>query len=134
LAIALLGSILMAIVVAVLGPVITVALFKRRPILVIAGFIGLIEFGLGSLLWLWGACRVARPESPWAKAFYGPEKLAEARRRYSRKPLGTGATAARTPATKPAQPTTNVYIDARSVHLHDRGVPRDDRSGNLEQR
>ncbi len=77
LAIALLDSILIAVVVAVLGPVITIALFKRRPILVIAGFIGMVEFGLGSLLWLWGACRLARPESAWAKAFYRPGEARE---------------------------------------------------------
>jgi hypothetical protein len=99
LALAFFDSLLIAVVVAVLGPVITIALFKRRPILVIAGFIGLVEFGLGSLLWLWGACRVARPESAWARAFYGPKKLAKARRRYSQKRRqGVGATPVRTPA------------------------------------
>jgi hypothetical protein len=128
LAIALSGSILIAVVVAVLAPIITIALLKGRPILVIAGFIGLVEFGLGSLLWLWGALRLARPESAWARAFYGPEKLAKARRRYSQKRLGVGATAVRRPTTKSAYPTINVCVDARSVHLHDHRVPADDRS------
>lgn len=99
LAIALFDSLLIAVVVAVIAPVITIALFKRRPILVIAGFVGLVEFGLGSLLWLWGACRVARPKSAWARAFYGPEKLAKAGRRYAHKRRqGTGATPVSTPA------------------------------------
>jgi hypothetical protein len=43
-------------------------------------------FWLGFLLigtiWLVAACRLAYPDSPWARRFYGPEKMERARRRF----------------------------------------------------
>jgi len=128
-AIALFDAIFLGIVLAVLAPTVTVAGFKGRWILLAAGFIGLVSFGLGSLLWLWGACRLARPRSAWAKAFYGPDKFEKARRRYWPKPVqGPRANPARTRTAGPGYPTINVYIDARSVHVHGRGVPAHNRS------
>lgn len=34
------------------------------------------------LVWFLAAFRLARPFSPWARRFYGPEKLSRARARY----------------------------------------------------
>jgi hypothetical protein len=41
--------------------------------------VGLLTLGL---VWLIAAPRLAKPNSPWAKRFYGPEKLERSRRRY----------------------------------------------------
>jgi hypothetical protein len=40
---------------------------------------GLLLLGL---VWLIGAPRLAKPNSPWARRFYGSEKLERSRRRY----------------------------------------------------
>jgi hypothetical protein len=42
-------------------------------------FAGLLTLGL---VWLIAAPRLAKPNSPWAKRFYGSDKLERARRRY----------------------------------------------------
>jgi hypothetical protein len=34
------------------------------------------------LVWLWAPFRLAKPNSPWARRFYGPEKLEKARERF----------------------------------------------------
>ena len=33
-------------------------------------------------IWLVAACRLARPDSPWARRFYGPRKMKRARLRF----------------------------------------------------
>jgi hypothetical protein len=52
----------------------------------ISFFKGRIALGLLAIfVWpcgLWAACRLAMPSSPWARRFYGDEKLARARRRF----------------------------------------------------
>ena len=40
-------------------------------------FLGLLTGGLG---WPATALLIARPDSPWGRSFYGPDKLARARR------------------------------------------------------
>jgi hypothetical protein len=42
-------------------------------------FAGLLTLGL---VWLIAGARLAKPNSPWAKRFYGSEKLERSRRRY----------------------------------------------------
>jgi hypothetical protein len=42
-------------------------------------FAGLLTLGL---VWLIATPRLAKPNSPWAKRFYGSEKLERSRRRY----------------------------------------------------
>ena len=59
----------------VLTPAVITAL-KGQWLLFGAGFLGL------GLVWVIAAFRLARPNSRWAKRFYGPEKLARARARY----------------------------------------------------
>jgi hypothetical protein len=54
--------------------VITVA--KGQIALLFAGFL------LLGLIWSIAALRLAKPNSPWAKRFYGPEKLERSRQRY----------------------------------------------------
>lgn len=44
-----------------------------------AFFLGLLVLGT---VWLVAACRLARPESWWARRFYGPEKLQRAADRF----------------------------------------------------
>jgi hypothetical protein len=62
------------------------ALFVVIPALVTVakGHIGLFFAGflLLGLIWWIAAWRLAKPNSPWAKRFYGPEKLERSRRRY----------------------------------------------------
>jgi hypothetical protein len=38
----------------------------------------------GGLIWPATALLIARPDSPWGRSFYGPDKLARARRRRPR--------------------------------------------------
>ena len=54
--------------------VITVA--KGHIALFFAGFL------LLGLIWSIAALRLAKPNSPWAKRFYGPKKLEKSRQRY----------------------------------------------------
>jgi hypothetical protein len=42
-----------------------------------------LGFLLTGVVWLVAACRLARPDSPWARRFYGPEKMERARRRFA---------------------------------------------------
>jgi hypothetical protein len=42
-------------------------------------FAGLLFAGI---IWLVAAMRLARPDSYWARRFYGPDKLARSKRRY----------------------------------------------------
>jgi hypothetical protein len=39
------------------------------------------------IFWIIGACRLGKPSSYWAKRRYGDLEIAEARRRFSRKPF-----------------------------------------------
>jgi hypothetical protein len=64
-----------------LGPV-TVAEMKGNDILVGAGW-----FTLGITWWI-AAFRLAKPESWWARHFYGPRKLARAEARWGEDELG----------------------------------------------
>jgi hypothetical protein len=69
------------VVVLFLGPV-TVAEMKGNSMLVGAGW-----FTLGITWWI-AAFRLAKPESWWARHFYGPHKLARAEARWSEGELG----------------------------------------------
>lgn len=69
------------VVVLFLGPV-TVAEMKGNSILVGAGW-----FTLGITWWI-AAFRLAKPESWWARNFYGPRKLARAEARWGEDELG----------------------------------------------
>lgn len=44
-------------------------------------FLGVLAL-LIPFLGLWGTLRIAKPQSPWARRFYGEQKLEKARRRY----------------------------------------------------
>lgn len=54
----------------------TITVAKGHIILFFAGFF------VAGLIWLIAALRLAKPNSPWARRFYGPEKLERSRRRY----------------------------------------------------
>jgi hypothetical protein len=58
-----------------LGPA-TVLWLKGRSDLVL---LGLCTLGL---VWIVGLTRIAKPDSWWARRFYGPDKLAKARARH----------------------------------------------------
>jgi hypothetical protein len=136
LAVELLGSVLLAqsgsnaiLLAALVGAaiaLITVALFKGRWALVVVGFVGLFVHGLGALLWPWGAIRLAKPDSAWAKAFYGSGRLERAKARYA--PPGQPAA---DPSPAERSPTViNLWVDARSLHLH--GGRGDSQAGETE--
>jgi hypothetical protein len=65
-----------AILVVVIGVPATITWKKGHRA---AFWIGLLLLGV---VWLVAACRLARPSSPWARRFYGPEKMERARRRF----------------------------------------------------
>jgi hypothetical protein len=65
----------------ILGPV-TVAEMKGNNILVGAGW-----FTMGITWWI-AAFRLAKPESWWARHFYGPRKLGRAEARWGEDELG----------------------------------------------
>jgi hypothetical protein len=72
---------LIAVGIAVLVFEITMVLISFSKFRLAHGMFGLV---LGPLAW-WGAARLAKPNSPWAKRFYGersPEKQARAESRY----------------------------------------------------
>lgn len=50
---------------------------KGQRLLFVAGLL------LAGIVWLVAALRLARPGSYWARRFYGPEKLARAKQRFS---------------------------------------------------
>jgi hypothetical protein len=54
----------------------TVTALKRQWLLFVAGWLTI------GLVWWIASLRLARPDSWWARRFYGPEKLARAQRRY----------------------------------------------------
>ena len=68
---------------------ITVALFKGRWQMVLVGFLGLIAWGLGALLWLYAALSLAKPGSWWARSFYGQNKLMRAWGKFTPPPAWT---------------------------------------------
>jgi hypothetical protein len=41
-----------------------------------------LGFLLLGMVWVVAACRLARPSSPWARRFYGPEKMRRAEARF----------------------------------------------------
>jgi hypothetical protein len=49
---------------------ITVALLKGRGPMVLVGFVGLMAWGLGALLWPYAALSLAKPDSWWARNLY----------------------------------------------------------------
>ena len=55
----------------------TVTALKRQWLLFAAGWLTI------GLVWWIASLRLARPDSWWARRFYGPEKLARAQRRYA---------------------------------------------------
>jgi len=61
--------------VLIVGPL-TVTALKGQWALFAAGWLTL------GMVWTITACRLARPESWWARNLYGPKKLARARERY----------------------------------------------------
>jgi hypothetical protein len=62
-------------VVLIFAPLIVTAL-KRQWLLFAAGWLTV------GLVWWIASFRLARPDSWWARRFYGPDKLARAQRRY----------------------------------------------------
>jgi hypothetical protein len=62
-------------VVLIFGPLIVTAL-KRHWLLFVAGWLTI------GLVWWIASLRLARPDSWWARRFYGPDKLARAQERY----------------------------------------------------
>ena len=62
-------------VVLIIAPM-TVTALKRQWLLFAAGWLTI------GLVWWIASLRLARPDSWWARRFYGPEKLARAQRRY----------------------------------------------------
>ena len=44
-------------------------------------FLGWLLLGM---IWVVAACRLARPDSPWARRFYGPKRLNRAEERFGR--------------------------------------------------
>jgi hypothetical protein len=62
-------------VVVIVAPL-TVTALKGQWVLFIAGWLTL------GMVWWIAACRLARPESWWARHLYGEDKLARARSRY----------------------------------------------------
>ena len=61
---------------------IAIAILKGRWKMVLVGALGLIAWGLGSLLWLYAALSLAKPGSWWARNLYGPGKLARAAAKF----------------------------------------------------
>lgn len=61
--------------VLIVAPLIVTAL-KRHWLLFVAGWLTI------GLVWWIASLRLARPESWWARRFYGPDKLARAQERY----------------------------------------------------
>jgi hypothetical protein len=59
----------------ILGPAIVLWLKGRSDLVLI----GLATLGL---VWFVGLARIAKPDSWWARRFYGPDKLAKARARH----------------------------------------------------
>lgn len=62
-------------VVLIVAPLIVTAL-KRHWLLFVAGWLTI------GLVWWIASLRLARPDSWWARRFYGQDKLARAQRRY----------------------------------------------------
>jgi hypothetical protein len=62
-------------VILIVAPL-TVTTLKRQWLLFAAGWLTI------GLVWWIASLRLARPESWWARRFYGPDKLARAQRRY----------------------------------------------------
>jgi hypothetical protein len=54
----------------------TITALKRQWLLFAAGWLTI------GIVWWIASVRLARPESWWARRFYGPAKLARAQRRY----------------------------------------------------
>jgi hypothetical protein len=77
------GARIAVVFLGVVACIVTIALFKGRGKLLLGGVVGLAAWGLGSLLILTAATRLAKPESMWAKAFYGPRKRSLATIRYA---------------------------------------------------
>jgi hypothetical protein len=61
--------------VLIVAPLLVTAL-KRQWLLFAAGWLTI------GLVWWIASLRLARPDSWWARRFYGPDKLARAQRRY----------------------------------------------------
>lgn len=55
-------------------PGVVTALKGRLALFAVGFFVGLV--------WLWGAFRLGKPNSPWARRFYSPEKLDKSRERF----------------------------------------------------
>jgi hypothetical protein len=65
----------MLFLILIVGPLIVTAL-KRQWLLFVAGWLTI------GLVWWIASLRLARPDSWWARRFYGPDKLARAKSRY----------------------------------------------------
>jgi hypothetical protein len=85
------------VIVVVLG-----VTFGIGGITVAKGHVALFIAGLAllGLIWLIAAPRLAKPNSPWARRFYGNEKLERSRRRY--------------PGIEPEQPSNAALVAAVS--------------------
>jgi hypothetical protein len=59
------------------------AIAATGAVTVAKGHVALFAAGwVFALVWLIAAPRLAKPNSPWARRFYGPEKLERSQRRY----------------------------------------------------
>jgi hypothetical protein len=58
----------------------TITALKRHWLLFAAGWVTV------GVVWWIASLRLARPESWWARRFYGPDKLARAQKRYGLSP------------------------------------------------
>ena len=63
--------------------IVAVALLKGRGGMLLLGIVGLVAWGLGAILILAAAIRLAKPESGWALAFYQPRKRLRAAIRHA---------------------------------------------------
>jgi hypothetical protein len=82
--------------------VVTLTALKGKYGMLIGGFL------LG-ILWIVGSIRLAKPDSVWARTFYGPDELGESLRRF---PLGPGRSwpYSAPPAAVPTQITRGVLL------------------------
>jgi hypothetical protein len=103
-----------------------VALFKGKWGAMLLGLAAaFVTAGVGTLLWFIPAFRLAKPDSTWARAFYGrrPEKMRLSRERFPPEPTShpspSPASARGNPsARRPVHETTNIYFDARTINVY----------------
>lgn len=97
----------------------TITLFKGKGWTVVIGLLT-VKFG-GWTFWIIGAIKLAKPDSTWARAFYtrNPEKLARAKKRFADAPPAPARARQSQPSRRSQPAQTYIYVDARSVHIHE---------------